>query len=276
VRIDNHTKTTKKGKSSIAARRYESNVEVSGSLPSYSEEKTVLMNVEDPSRYTIATFYTLLQKAGISVAGGIEIAPAPPNAIRLYRHTSPPLSMILKELNTYSNNFIAEQILKTIAAQETNIPGSHTEGLRLVNDFLQQSNVNTQGIVLKDGSGLSRENYFTVQAMTTLLTAMQKRFDIGPDFTSSLRVLGANGVESHRLKDSPAQGKVRAKTGTLDGLSALVGYVPSLAGQTFAFALFLNNNNCGNSGADVVENRIINAIYQQGSFSELRNTSIGM
>jgi len=265
VRIDNHTKTTKKGKSSIAARRYESNVEVTGSLSSYSEERMVLMNVEDPSRYTIATFYTQLQKAGISVAGGIEIAPAPPNATRLYRHTSPPLSMILKELNTYSNNFIAEQILKTIAAQETNIPGSHAEGLRLVNEFLQRSNVNMQGIVLKDASGLSRENYFTVQAMTTLLTAMQKRFDIGADFMSSLRVLGANGVESHRLKDSPAQGKIRAKTGTLDGLSALVGYVSNASGQQFAFALFLNNNNCGHSGADVVENRIVNAIYTHGT-----------
>jgi D-alanyl-D-alanine carboxypeptidase/D-alanyl-D-alanine-endopeptidase (penicillin-binding protein 4) len=206
-----------------------------------------------------------LQKAGISVAGGIEIAPAPPNATRLYRHTSPPLSMILKELNTYSNNFIAEQILKTIAAQETNIPGSHAEGLRLVNEFLQRSNVNMQGIVLKDASGLSRENYFTVQAMTTLLTAMQKRFDIGADFMSSLRVLGANGVESHRLKDSPAQGKIRAKTGTLDGLSALVGYVSNASGQQFAFALFLNNNNCGHSGADVVENRIVNAIYTHGT-----------
>jgi len=193
----------------------------------------------------------------------------------LYRHTSPPLSMILKELNTYSNNFIAEQILKTIAAETIEMPGSHAEGLRLVNEFLQQSNVNTQGIVLKDGSGLSRENYFTVQAMTTLLTAMSKRFDIGPDFTTSLRVLGANGVESHRLESSPASGKVRAKTGTLDGLSTLVGYISSASGQTFAFALFLNNNNCGYAGADAVENRIIEAIYSQGASSELRNISIG-
>lgn len=276
VRIDNATKTTKKGKSSIAARRYETNIEVSGSLPSYAEEKTVLMNVEDPARYTIATFYTLLQKVGINVAGGIEMGSAPPNAIRLYRHSSPPLSMILKELNTYSNNLIAEQIIKTIAATKTDLPGSHAEGLRLVNEFLQQSGINTQGITLADGSGLSRDNRVTAQTMTGVLTMMmQKRFDIGPDFVSSLRVLGANGVESHRLEDSPAHGKIRAKTGTLDGLSSLVGYVPSAAGQVFAFALLLNNNNCGYTGADVVENRIVNAIYNYGSTSELRNTSLG-
>lgn len=275
VRIDNTTKTTKKGKSSIAARRYETNIEVSGSLPSYSEEKTVLMNVEDPARYTIATFYTLLQKMGISIAGGIEIGIAPPNAIQMYRHTSPPLSMILKELNTYSNNFIAEQIIKTIAATKTDLPGSHAEGLRLVNEFLQQSGINTQGVTLADGSGLSRDNRMMAQTMTHLLTMMPKRFDVGPDFMSSLRVLGANGVESHRLEDSPAHGKIRAKTGTLDGLSSLVGYVPSAAGQVFAFALLLNNNNCGYNGADVVENRIVNAIYNYGSASELRNTSLG-
>ncbi len=275
VRIDNNTKTTKKGKSSIAARRYETNIEVSGSLPSYSEEKTVLMNVEDPARYTIATFYTLLQKVGISVAGGVEIGTAAPNAIQLYRYTSPPLSMILKELNTYSNNFIAEQVIKTIAAEKTSLPGSHAEGLRLVNEFLQQAGINTQGVVLADGSGLSRDNRVTAQIMTNILTMMPKRFDIGPDFMSSLRVLGANGVESHRLVDSPAHGKIRAKTGTLDGLSSLVGYVPSATGQVFAFALLLNNNNCGYTGADIVENRIVNAIYSYGTASELRNTSLG-
>ncbi len=222
VRIDNNTKTTKKGKSSIAARRYESSVEVTGSLYSHSEERTVLMNVEDPARYTLATFHTLLQKVGITVVGGVEIANAPlQNGVLLYRHTSPPLSMILKELNTYSNNFIAEQILKTIAAEKAGQPGSHAEGLRLVNEFLQQANINIQGVILKDASGLSRDNRFPAQVMTSLLSMMPKHFDIGPDFMSSLRVLGANGVESHRLEDSPARGKVRAKTGTLDGYVCL-------------------------------------------------------
>jgi serine-type D-Ala-D-Ala carboxypeptidase/endopeptidase (penicillin-binding protein 4) len=276
LQVDNHTKTTKRGKNSIAARRNDSSVEISGSLAEYAEEKTVLMNVEDPTRYTIMTFQTLLQNAGISVAGGVEIGNAPPNAVQLYRHTSPPLSMILKELNTYSNNFIAEQILKTLSAEVTKQPGSHTASLRLVDEFLQRSAINTQGLMLADGSGLSRENRFTAQAMTSLLVAMPKRFDIGPDFMTSLRVLGANGVESHRLQDSPAQGKIRAKTGTLDGLSALVGYVSSASGQVFAFALFLNNNHCGYTGADVVENRIVNAIYNYGNISELRNISIGM
>ena len=266
IQLDNHTKTIKRGRNTISARRNEETngllkIRLSGRLPISAEEKTIRLNVENPIRYAAETFRALLQKVGITIKGTTQIVSAPLFGTQLYEHYSHNLSLILKELNTYSNNFTAEQIVKTIAAERFGTPGSHAEGLKLIREFLQISGANTKNVVLADGSGLSRKNRMTTAAITDFLQEMYLRFDIGPDFLAALRVMGSNGINSHRLTKSPARGQIRAKTGTLNKVSTLAGYVANQTGQIFAFALFLNNNGCGYRGADRIEDSIITAIY---------------
>ncbi|HHB91701.1 MAG TPA: D-alanyl-D-alanine carboxypeptidase/D-alanyl-D-alanine-endopeptidase [Thioploca sp.] len=269
IKLINKTKTIKRGKNTVWASRRRSNdilgqieILVKGRLSIRSKEKTIRLNVENPARYTIETFRFLLQKAGIEIQGETKTATAPTNATELYSHLSEPLSLILKELNTFSNNFTAEQIIKTIAAERFGTPGSHAEGLKLVMDFLHILNVDDTGIAIVDGSGLSRKNLMTTKAITDLLTAMYSKFDSGPDFITALRVLGTNGVNSKRLSDSPARGQIRAKTGTLRKVSTLAGYVANRTGKVFSYALFLNNNRCGYWKADKIEDSIVTAIYE--------------
>jgi D-alanyl-D-alanine carboxypeptidase/D-alanyl-D-alanine-endopeptidase (penicillin-binding protein 4) len=268
--IENTAKTIKHGRNTISVTRSELingqvKIQVKGKLPISVQKKAIYRNVNNPMRYASETFRTLLRQAGVSINGQTKIVFTPLTGTELYQHLSEPLSLILKELNTFSNNMMAEHILKTIAAERLGGAGSHVKGLRLVREFLRSNHVNLQGVVLKDGSGLSRQNRMTTRAITDLLTTMYSRFDIGPDFMSSLRVMGAYGVLSRRLTKSPAHGKVRAKTGSLRGVSTLAGYIGNKSGQKFAFALFLNNNRCGYSGADKVEDDIIEAIYQLSS-----------
>jgi D-alanyl-D-alanine carboxypeptidase/D-alanyl-D-alanine-endopeptidase (penicillin-binding protein 4) len=239
-------------------------IRVNGKLPISVRERILRLNIDNPMRYTAETFRALLLEAGVQIHGETKIVFTNVDANKLYEHVSQNLSLILKELNTFSNNFTAEQIVKTIAAERFGTPGSHAEGLRLIKDFLQISNVNTENIVLIDGSGLSRTNRFTTQAMTDLLSAMFSRFDIGPDFIAALRVMGIGNILSQRLANSPARGKIRAKTGTLNGVSTLAGYVESSSGKMFGYALFLNNNRCGYKHADKIEDRIITAIHKFG------------
>lgn len=263
-------KTTLKGrKKTVWARRVQQNgqtiIEVHGKLRKNTRKRTLFLNVDDPTRYTIESFRSYLSKAGVQVRGQTGTGVTPAHAHKLQESKSQPLSVVLKELNTYSNNLIAEQIIKTIAATQTKQRGSHAAGLQLVQQFYKQTGIRSQGIVLADGSGLSRQNQFTAQAMTDLLTNILPRFDIGPDFLSTLRVMGAQGVHSKRLKNSPAKAKIRAKTGTLYRVSTLAGYVPSEQGQLYAYALLLNDNRCGKYGADRIEDKIISAIYQHGA-----------
>ncbi len=238
-------------------------IEIHGRLLLGTKAQVGFLNIDNPARYTTETFRYFLNKAGITVRGRSKVSQQLVSSYYLYEHTSAPLSLILKELNTYSSNHIAEQILKTIAAQayKTKKPASHQDALKLEYAFLQQAKISTQGLNVTDGSGLSRQNRFTARTMTDLLRYMYPRFDIGPDFISSLRVMGARGAHSRRLKNSPARGKVRAKTGSLKGVSTLAGYVPDSKGKLYAFAFFLTNNRCGYTGADKIEDQIIHAVF---------------
>lgn len=269
IQLVNQARTVNKGKNTISARRTDGEavvqIKVTGQLPIGSGERVIFVNVENPARYAAATFRQLLAEEGVRITGPTEVLSTPLTANLLYEHLSAPLSLLLKELNTYSSNFMAEQILKTIAAFQQGSPATHVTGLKLMAEFLRTSGVNTRSVMLADGSGLSRKNQLTTEAMTDLLNYMYSRFDIGPDFMSSLRVMGAYGAHSKRLSNSPAKANIRAKTGTLNGVSALAGYVASQQGDVFAYALFLNNNRCGYSGADKVEDQIVTAIYNYGT-----------
>lgn len=276
--INNQGKTLQRSRNTVSARRSEGlemqavaaalpdtvQIDVHGSLRTDASERVIYLNVDNPSRFTIETFRAYLQQVGIRVAGMTEIRSVPLNGTLIYRHESPPLSWILKELNTYSNNFMAEQVLKTISAHISKIPGSNMQSAELVKQFFASNGVSLRDIYLADGSGLSRNNRLTVRTVTDLLKTMYQRFDIGPDFMSALRVMGAEGAPSKRFANSPAKARVRAKTGTLSGVSTLAGYVASANDRVYAYALFLNNNRCGHGGADAVENAIVNAIYDFG------------
>ena len=277
MNLSNIGKTTKQGRNTVSARRSEDTsgevkMQVRGRLPISGQKRTIRINVNNPVRYTAETFRTLLTEMGVKIDGSTEIVSTLVNGEKLYENLSEPLSLILKKLNTYSNNFTAEQIIKTIAAERFGTPGSHAEGLKLLKDFLNISKINTQGLVLADGSGLSRNNRMTTQAVTKLLTKMFTRFDIGPDFVAALRIMGANGILSKRLKNSPTRGKVRAKTGTLKKVSTLAGYVESAKREVFGYAIFLNNNRCGHWRADRIEDRIVTAIHKFGSNSTTENS----
>ncbi len=271
--IENTAKTIRRGRNIFSVNRSETidgqvKIQVKGKMPISVPTKVIYRNVNNPMRYASETFRALLRQAGVSINGKTKIVYTRVNGTELSEHISPPLSVILKYLNTYSNNMMAEHILKTIAADRLGGAGSHVKGLRLVKEFLRKSHVNLQGVNLVDGSGLSRKNRMTTRAITDLLTTMYSRFDIGPDFMSSLRVMGAYGVLSKRLTKSPARGKVRAKTGSLRGVSTLAGYIENQTGQKFAFALFLNKfswnykKGCGPGKADKIEDSIVAAIYQ--------------
>lgn len=265
MQVLNKTKTIKRGRNTVRAWRNQNNnqtqITVQGKLPLKAYERTIFINVANPVRYAASLFQQLLQEADIRVTGHTQVGTVPNDAAGLYTHESPPLSLILKELNLYSSNFMAEQILKTIAAK-TSGQGSHTNGLYLVKQFLIQLGVQLQNIHLADGSGLSYDNRFTALAMTDVLSKTYTRFDLGPDFVASLRVMGAKNSHSKRLKTSPARTKIRAKTGTLRNVSALAGYVSNQRGQLFAYAFFLNNHRCGYHGADRIEDAILTALYE--------------
>jgi D-alanyl-D-alanine carboxypeptidase/D-alanyl-D-alanine-endopeptidase (penicillin-binding protein 4) len=265
VELVNNARTTGSGRNTVGAWRSQKGgkirVSVTGTMRRRTKDKTIYLNVEDPAKYAGEVFRSYMEVAGVGINGEIKSGTTPEGAVKVMVHESEPLAVILRDLNKYSNNFVAEQVAKTMAAESNGSPGNHSDALNIVERFLNELGVNMAGVSLADASGLSRKNRVTAAMITDFLAKVYRRFDIGPDFVSALGIMGVDGSVKDRMKKSPAKSLSRVKTGSLYKISALAGYVSGSRGGLYSFAMFLNGVNCYYKDADRLEDEIVTAIH---------------
>lgn len=149
---------------------------------------------------------------------------------------------MLKRVNKNSSNFMAEQLLKTLGAEATGDPGSWAGGVSSVEEFLESEVGIPRGtFIMKNGSGLNDANRFSAAQVAKLLRFMWHRFPLAPEYMSSLGIAGKDGTIHYRMEGTDAVGRLRAKTGTLENVSALSGYVEAVNGERFAFSMMAND-----------------------------------
>jgi D-alanyl-D-alanine carboxypeptidase/D-alanyl-D-alanine-endopeptidase (penicillin-binding protein 4) len=226
----------------VSRKTFENVITVTGGIPfdepvSDGEEKTT---VEEPALYTGHVFRDKLTAVGIRVTGGVRAEGVPPDARLIASHTSRPLSQVLPLFMKPSDNLIGEVLLKTMGSA---LKGSGTAraGLEAEMEFLAKIGMDPTAMHVVDGSGLSRLNLITARNLVTLLVYMRahRHSDI---FIDSLPVAGIDGTLKRRMRGSPAQGNVRAKTGTLRHASALSGYVTMASGEPLVFSILMNGH----------------------------------
>ncbi|MBT8491618.1 MAG: D-alanyl-D-alanine carboxypeptidase/D-alanyl-D-alanine-endopeptidase, partial [Deltaproteobacteria bacterium] len=248
VRISGQISTVSSGRTRIRLdakpKRGTLEVKVSGQIRREIRKKRYRLRVPDPVRYLGSAFRALLKSHGIKVRGRrIRVRKTPDRARVLATRESPALAEIIRALGKYSNNYVAEMLLKTIGAESLGSnrrPASWKDGLDAVRSFLE--GIGVQGeFYYGNGSGLFESNKFSPEQLVTILSAAYRDFRIGPDFASSLSISGADGTIRRRMAGGAAERVVRAKTGTLDRVSALSGYV-AIDGRTpVAFAVVVND-----------------------------------
>ena len=219
-------------------------VQVSGWIPAGNRMRRYRVPVTDPTAFTAGAVAAELGRQGIVLKGGIRRAATPPDAKLLARNLSPPLSEVVRGLNKFSNNFVAEQVLKTMGAEAHGAPGTAEKGLRVVRDFLISSGVSAEEFALADGSGLSRMNRASPRALATLLEAAHNDFRLRPEFMASLAVFGVDGTVEKRRRRGVDSRRVRVKTGVLNGVRAFSGYAAARNGEILAFSVLMNGNAC--------------------------------
>jgi D-alanyl-D-alanine carboxypeptidase/D-alanyl-D-alanine-endopeptidase (penicillin-binding protein 4) len=170
-----------------------------------------------------------------------------PALIEITQLQSPPLSLIAAQTLKPSQNLYTELILRTLgkvsAVPTTAVNlnrSSETAGVAVVKMFLREAGISPSTLVLSDGSGLSRNNMITAEATSQLLTYMH-RHRYAAAFRDALPIAGVDGTLRSRLKGTPAENNLRAKTGTLSSASSLSGYVRDAAGEQLAFSIMVNN-----------------------------------
>jgi serine-type D-Ala-D-Ala carboxypeptidase/endopeptidase (penicillin-binding protein 4) len=205
--------------------------------------QTQLRRVAHPDLYAAHAFRELCTRRGIKITGNVVRAATPigPHVRALSAHYSLPLGVAVRDVNKRSNNFMAEQILKTLGAETGGRPGTWAKGVDAVAAFLEKLGIARADYKMTNGSGLYDTNRFTPAQLVTLLRAVFKDFRFSADFVGSLALAGADGTVSHRMEGSLAERFVRAKTGTLQGISCLAGYAGAPGRSPLAFAIFMNN-----------------------------------
>jgi serine-type D-Ala-D-Ala carboxypeptidase/endopeptidase (penicillin-binding protein 4) len=192
-----------------------------------------------PARNAAGELIAELKERGIRVTRGVKVDGVPDRLFEsdpLGAVRSPPAKAFAKQTNTPSDNFYAEMLLKRIGSGP-NKRGTTARGASRTEAFARQAG---SGVNLVNGSGLARANTASPKNVAALLTFMRKDDTERSAFYESLAVAGKTGTLSRRMRNTAAEGSCHAKTGTIDGVSALSGYCRAGAGQV-AFSILMNN-----------------------------------
>jgi D-alanyl-D-alanine carboxypeptidase/D-alanyl-D-alanine-endopeptidase (penicillin-binding protein 4) len=199
-----------------------------------------------------------LVQQGITVGGKAVSGRAPFGAHALGTYDSKPLWKILRSMDTNSDNFMAEMVLKAVGALGNGV-GSTASGLAVARSVLHKligSDVDTLHLV--DGSGLSAANRLTASAVAELLAQVAKDPTLGPALRQALAISGVDGTLVDR-----AGCHCIAKTGTLDGVSSLSGYATTLSGTRYAFSILMNGSQLSDWQAHQAQDAIASMIASQ-------------
>jgi PBP4 family serine-type D-alanyl-D-alanine carboxypeptidase len=226
-------------------------IRISGTFPVGLTPWQNSVALEDPARYAATVFGEVLATRGILVSGTVETTsdPLPAGARVLATYDGPPLSEVLKAVNKPSQNLHAEMLLRLLGARLKG-DGTVESGLAAAEEFLLRNGVHPERWALQDGSGLSRSDLTSAHEMVSLLAAMD-RHRWAEVFRASLPIAGVDGTLKNRMKGTPAEGRVIAKTGTIRHVNALAGYATPRSGERLAFYLVSNHNTV--SGSEVTQ-----------------------
>lgn len=196
----------------------------SGDYPVSCGDSKYYRVVDSAMRYVYGVFKELWRQQGGVFNGALEEEPVPRHTRRLYEVKSQPLTEILYDINKFSNNLMAREVVMTLGAQEFGLPGTTAKGLDAIRAWLKSHGFRFPELVLQNGVGLSRTERISARHLGQLLLyAYNSRYM--PELMASLPIAGVDGTLQHRFVHGPIRGRLHAKTGTLDGVKSLAGYL---------------------------------------------------
>ncbi len=196
------------------------------------------------TQYFNAVFRQLWADAGGTLKGEVGSGVVPPAAKLLAEWESVTLPEVIRDINKFSNNVMARQLLLTLAADNPKQPASAARGAQVIKNWLAEKGIDAPELVIENGSGLSRKERISAATMGKMLLAAFKS-PLMPEFISSMPLIGFDGTMRNRLKDRSVAGHAHIKTGRLDDVRAVAGYVLAASGKRYAVVCMINHRNAG-------------------------------
>ena len=214
-----------------------------GGYPSECGEREQNLNVMPHTRYVAAVFNAIWQELGGTLKGNTREGQLKNSATLFATHYSAPLSETIRDINKFSNNVMARQLFLTLGTtSRTATTASIPLSIQAMKGWLAQKQLVFPELILENGAGLSRRERISAQHLAQLLRSAASS-PLNAEFTASLPILGVDGSVKKRLKGTAAANHAHLKTGTLEGVKTIAGYVRSASGKEWVVVFFINHPN---------------------------------
>ncbi|SDK57843.1 D-alanyl-D-alanine carboxypeptidase / D-alanyl-D-alanine-endopeptidase (penicillin-binding protein 4) [Methylophilus rhizosphaerae] len=234
-------------------------VTFSGTLPEQCDERYLELSVLNDTQYTLFTFGKLWAQLGGQFNGQAATGVTPPNANLVTTWWSAPLDAVIRDLNKWSNNVMARQVMLTIGLEAGLAPVDENAAALALKNTLRMRGLSFPELVLENGSGLSRNERISAEHLAQLLVTAYQR-PVMPVLMASLPILGLDGTLKKRLPEPPSQGMAYLKTGSLEGVSSIAGYVQDRQGKRYVLVMMVNHPHA--SAARAVQDGLIKGIVE--------------
>jgi serine-type D-Ala-D-Ala carboxypeptidase/endopeptidase (penicillin-binding protein 4) len=211
-------------------------------------ERYLELSVLNDEQYAFYTFKKLWRELGGQFNGELKVQELPVGAVKLLEQLSDPLGYVIRDINKWSNNLMARQLLLTLGVEKIGTPATEAKGATAVTNWLAGKSLQFAELNIENGSGLSRTERISAGHLGQLLVSAYNS-PVMPEFMASLPILALDGTVQKRLKDTPAQGRAHLKTGSLDGVSTIAGYMMNQENKRYVMVMFVNHPNAAASKA---------------------------
>ena len=212
--------------------------------------------------FAFGTFKTYWQQSGGTLDGSMRLGTVPAGARLVFTYESLTLAEVIRLVNKFSSNVMARTLLLTLGAEKAGRPGSAAGGDRVVRDFLASRGIVIPDLVLENGSGLSRTERISAEGLAAVLLDAW-RSPYAAEFQASLPLSAVDGTLRRRFRSPGMEGRLRMKTGTLQDVSALAGYVNAASGKTYVVVIILNHPGAEHGAGEQAQAALVDWVFAQ-------------
>jgi len=234
----------------------------SGKFPSGCDRYAMDRSALGHNAFAFGLFASLWRDSGGKLEGDWKSAIAPEDMEPIVEFRSLPLVDVITRVNKYSNNVMARQLLYTLSAEVLGVPGTEAGGRKVIGDWLQEKQLEFSKLAFDNGAGLSREARMTAADFGTMLRFAWRQ-PYMPEFVSSLSLAGLDGTLTYRMDGGPLEGMAHLKTGSLDHVAGVAGYLQARSGRRLAVVVLQNHTDIHRGPGEEVQEALLRWLYEQ-------------
>lgn len=237
-------------------------ITLSGNAAAGCGRLTVARAIMNAPDYAFGTFKTYFEQQGGKLNGGLRLETLPARSRLLVSYDSLTMGEIIRLVNKFSNNIMARTLLLTLGAEKYGAPATTEKGQRAIAEWLAQRQIDPRGFVIDNGSGLSRLERTTALGLGSMLKlAWQSQFM--PEFAASLPLAATDGTLRKRFQSAAMRGRMRLKTGHMEGVASLAGFVNAASDKRYVVVTIVNHPGAQYGSGDEVEASVLRWVFGQ-------------